>query len=262
MLMPPLIPRPSEGAAVHDTFSDTRRIVATVRTTRGTMKTMSVFQSLRGIIHGRRPREFIMPQALHAPEGTLPLTLRPCTLDDEGELQSLRWRNRDWLKPWQSDDPLGGPGLSFNEWIHAQREYERDGTAALFLITDGTRIVGQVSLGAIAYGAIRTGLVGYWVDREMAGHGIAPLAVAVLADWAFDAADGPKLHRIEIAILPQNRRSRRVPQKLGAVDEGLRRRYMYVNGQWRDHESYALFAEDRPQGGLAQALADGSLPAA
>ena len=182
-----------------------------------------------------------MPQVLHAPEGTLPLTLRPCTLDDEDELQSLRWRNRDWLKPWQSDDPLGGPGLSFNEWIHAQREYERDGTAALFLIID---------------------LVGYWVDREMAGHGIAPLAVAVLADWAFDAADGPKLHRIEIAILPQNRRSRRVPQKLGAVDEGLRRRYMYVNGQWRDHESYALFAEDRPQGGLAQALADGSLPAA
>ncbi|MEJ5921047.1 GNAT family protein [Bifidobacterium thermophilum] len=203
-----------------------------------------------------------MPQALYAPEGVMPIMLRPCTPDDEDELQSLRWRNRDWLKPWQSDDPLGGPGLSFNEWIRVQREYEREGTAALFLITDCTRIVGQVSLGAIAYGAMRTGLVGYWVDREVAGHGIAPLAVAVLADWAFDAPDGPRLHRIEIAILPQNRRSRRVPQKLGAIDEGLHRRYMYVNGQWRDHESYALFAEDRPQGGLAQALADGRLPAA
>ncbi|KAB8299635.1 GNAT family N-acetyltransferase [Bifidobacterium apri] len=227
------------------------------------MKAMSVLQSLRGIMHDRRPREFVMPKTLTAPSGATPIGLRPCTLDDEDELQALRWRNQAWLSPWDSDDPLGGPGLTFNQWVCDLRRREREGSGALFVIVEHGRIVGQVSLGAITYGAMRSGLAGYWVDEAVAGRGIAPLAVAMLADWAFDCPDGPRLHRIEIAIIPDNYRSRRVAQKLGAIDEGLRRQYMHVNGRWRDHESYVLFAQDRPAGGLAAALAaHGQVPRA
>ena len=216
---------------------------------------MSVLQSFRGIMHGRPPREFVMPKSFTAPAGATPIELRPCTLDDEDELQTLRWRNQAWLSPWDSDDPLGGPGLTFNQWVCELRRRERDGSGALFLITEHGRIVGQVSLGAITYGAMRTGLVGYWVDEAVAGRGIAPLAVAIVADWAFDCPDGPRLHRIEIAIIPDNHRSRRVAEKLGAIDEGVRRQYMHVNGRWRDHESYVLFAQERPSDGLAAAFA-------
>lgn len=216
---------------------------------------MSVLQSFRGIMHGRPPREFVMPKSLTAPAGATPIELRPCTLDDEDELQTLRWRNQAWLSPWDSDDPLGGPGLTFNKWVCELRRRERDGSGALFLITEHGRIVGQVSLGAITYGAMRTGLVGYWVDEAVAGRGIAPLAVAIVADWAFDCLDGPRLHRIEIAIIPDNHRSRRVAEKLGAIDEGVRRQYMHVNGRWRDHESYVLFAQEHPSDGLAAAFA-------
>lgn len=216
---------------------------------------MSVLQSFRGIMHGRPPREFVMPKSLTAPADATPIELRPCTLDDEDELQTLRWRNQAWLSPWDSDDPLGGPCLTFNQWVCELRRRERDGSGALFLITEHGRIVGQVSLGAITYGAMRTGLVGYWVDEAVAGRGIAPLAVAILADWAFDCPDGPRLHRIEIAIIPDNHRSRRVAEKLGAIDEGVRRQYMHVNGRWRDHESYVLLAQERPFDGLAAAFA-------
>lgn len=206
-------------------------------------------------MHGRPPREFVMPKSLTAPADATPIELRPCTLDDEDELQTLRWRNQAWLSPWDSDDPLGGPGLTFNQWVCELRRRERDGSGALFLITEHGRIVGQVSLGAITYGAMRTVLVGYWVDEAVAGRGIAPLAVAILADWAFDCPDGPRLHRIEIAIIPDNYRSRRVAEKLGAIDEGVRRQYMHVNGRWRDHESYVLLAQERPFDGLAAAFA-------
>ena len=73
-------------------------------------------------------------------------------------------------------------------------------------------------------------------------------AVALLADWALLDEAGPRLHRIEIAILPENRRSLRVAQKLEAHHEGLRPKYMFVRGAWRDHETYSLLADDAPEG--------------
>jgi ribosomal-protein-alanine N-acetyltransferase len=105
-------------------------------------------------------------------------------------------------------------------------------------------IVGQISLGAISYGSMRTAVMGYWVDQRYAGRGITPMAAALLADWALRDASGPRLHRLEIAILPQNERSKRVVNKIGAHYEGVRRRYMFIRGQWRDHETYSLLEDD------------------
>ena len=105
---------------------------------------------------------------------------------------------------------------------------------------------------------MRTGVVGYWVDQCYAGHGFPPMAVALLADWALTDPFGPVLHRLEIAILPDNARSLAVVRKVGAHHEGLRERYMYVNGQWRDHVTFALLAEDAGQG-FANRLASQNL---
>ena len=98
----------------------------------------------------------------------------------------------------------------------------------------------------------------YWVDERCAGRGYAPMAVALLADWAMFDPTGPRLHRMEIDILPENKRSRAVARKVGATLEGVRRAYMYVNGQWRDHESYVLMAEDAPNGFTARLMTGNS----
>ena len=95
---------------------------------------------------------------------------------------------------------------------------------------------------------MRSGVIGYWVDESYIGRGFAPTAVAVLADWALADAAGPRLHRLEIAVLPENERSLAVARKVGARHEGIRSRYMYVRGQWRDHETFALLAEDAGEG--------------
>lgn len=56
---------------------------------------------------------------------------------------------------------------------------------------------------------------------------------------------GPlRLHRLEVAIRPENRNSLRVVEKLGLRREGLREAYMHVDGAWRDHVVYVLHAED------------------
>lgn len=194
-----------------------------------------------------------MPAVLPvAGEAGLPVRLRPLTIDDEPEWNGVRWDNADWLAPWDSGDPMHGSPLTFNAWIQRQRRSEQDGTGALFAIVHQSRIVGQVSLGAVCYGSMRTGVVGYWVSHRYAGRGFAPLAVALLADWAFADPAGPQLHRLEIAILPENHRSRRVVEKLHAHAEGVRPRYMYINGRWRDHETYSLLAEDMGGGFAAR----------
>lgn len=61
---------------------------------------------------------------------------------------------------------------------------------------------------------------------------------------------------MEIDLVPENERSRAVVRKVGARYEGVKKRYMYINGIWRDHESYSLLAEDAPQGFVRRLLSD------
>jgi ribosomal-protein-alanine N-acetyltransferase len=68
------------------------------------------------------------------------------------------------------------------------------------------------------------------------------------------------LHRMEICIRPENEPSLRVVEKLGFRYEGLRRRFIHINGDWRDHFCFALTVEELPQGVLRRWL-DGKVPA-
>jgi len=208
----------------------------------------------------RRPgnNSFEMPEFIQSHSMRVPVSLRPLTGADYDEWNEVRWRNDAWLKPWESGDPLHGAPITYKEWMKQLRRNERAGTGAVFAIEQHGRIVGQVSLGAICYGAMRSGVVGYWVDERCAGRGYAPMAVALLADWAMFDPTGPRLHRMEIDILPENKRSRAVARKVGATLEGVRRAYMYVNDQWRDHESYVLMAEDAPNGFTARLMTGNS----
>ena len=153
---------------------------------------------------------------------------------------------------------MHGSPMTYNQWMQQMRHNEQTGRGVVFAIDYHEHIVGQISLGAIDLGSMRTGVIGYWVDQRYAGHGFAPMAVALLADWAMFDPTGPRLHRMEIDILPENKRSRAVARKVGATLEGVRRAYMYVNGQWRDHESYVLMAEDAPNSFTARLMTGNS----
>jgi ribosomal-protein-alanine N-acetyltransferase len=85
------------------------------------------------------------------------------------------------------------------------------------------------------------------VDERLAGRGIIPTAVALAVDYCFEVM---RLHRIEIAIRPENEKSLRVVTKLGFRPEGLRPRYLHIDGDWRDHLVFALNAEEVPGGML------------
>jgi ribosomal-protein-alanine N-acetyltransferase len=126
------------------------------------------------------------------------------------------------------------------------RREARQGLAMPWVITYGGRFVGQLTVGSIVWGSARSGQVGYWIDEAVAGRGVTPTALAMAADFCFLTVG---LHRLEASIRPENQASRRVVEKLGFREEGLRRRFLHIDGSWRDHLCYALTAED-VRGGL------------
>jgi [ribosomal protein S5]-alanine N-acetyltransferase len=177
--------------------------------------------------------------------------LRPLRYRDASAWRRLRQENRDWLLPWEATSPdPDTPPLRFRQLVRSMNREARAGRALPFTITVAGQVVGQLSVVGISWGSLRSGHVGYWVSRDVAGQGIVPTAVALVTDYCLLRAG---LHRIEVNIRPENTASLRVVAKLGFRDEGLRRRYLHIDGAWRDHRTFALCTEDLPVGGLLAA---------
>jgi ribosomal-protein-alanine N-acetyltransferase len=125
------------------------------------------------------------------------------------------------------------------------------GTGYGFGIFVEGQLGGEITLSSIQRGPFQNAFVGYWVDQAMAGKGLAPEATVVVLRFAFEEL---ALHRIEVAIVPRNRASRRVVEKLELRQEGVALRYLEIDGRWEDHVRYAITSEewaDR-RGDLAQ----------
>ncbi len=103
------------------------------------------------------------------------------------------------------------------------------------------RFCGQLTIGNIVRGALRSAWIGYWVSESDGGRGIATAALALGVDHGF----GPVgLHRIEATVRPENLASRAVLRRVGFREEGLLERYLDVDGEWRDHLLVAMTVDE------------------
>ena len=178
------------------------------------------------------------------------LCLRPLRQRDSREWRTVRARNAEWLRPWEATSPepaLDAPP-TYSAMVRRLRNEAREGRTMPFVIAFGGALVGQLTVGGISWGSLRSAHIGYWVDQRVAGRGIMPTAVAMATDHCFEVG----LHRMEINIRPENLASRRVVEKLGFRPEGLRPRYLHIDGDWRDHLSFALTVDEVPGGLLAR----------
>ncbi|MFE2292599.1 GNAT family N-acetyltransferase [Streptomyces sp. NPDC059452] len=181
------------------------------------------------------------------------IVLRPIKMRDQRVWREVNRRNRDWLRPWEATVPPPAPGgpvaqrPTYRQMVRHLRAEAHAGRMLPFAIEYEGRLVGQLTVAGITWGSMCSGHIGYWVDQGVAGRGVMPTAVALAVDHCFRSVG---LHRIEVCIRPENAPSRRVVEKLGFRSEGVRPRYLHIDGAWRDHLIFALTAEEVPEGML------------
>lgn len=185
----------------------------------------------------------------HLTEGDV--ELRPLRRSDAEDWLALRARNADWLQPWEatSPEPQTGPPPTFGQYVRLLNRQARAGEVLPFAVVHAGELVGQLTVASVQRGSLCSASIGYWISEHVAGRGIIPTAVAMAVDHCL----GPVgLHRVEIAIRPENAASLRVVAKLGLREEGLRERYLHIQGRWCDHRVFAVTAEEVPDGLLAR----------
>lgn len=174
------------------------------------------------------------------------VVMRPLVPADFAEWREVRNRNAEWLTKWEPSRPPGSPDVINDRHAFAARcnarERERHlGTGFGFGVFVDGRFGGEMNLSSVQRGPFQNCYVGYWIDEALAGHGYTPEALVAVLQFGFEELG---LHRMQIAIIPRNKASRRVVEKLDIREEGVAVKYLEINGAWEDHVRYAMTSED------------------
>ena len=144
--------------------------------------------------------------------------------------------SRELHRPWV-DPPATRE--RFLKYLESRQGARDDGF--LLCKVDSGEIVGVVNLNCIVRGHFQSAFLGYYINAAFSGRGFMTEGIGLVAKYAF-AEMG--LHRLEANIQPENAASIAVARKCGFRKEGFSPRYLKVFGEWRDHERWALLAED------------------
>jgi ribosomal-protein-alanine N-acetyltransferase len=175
------------------------------------------------------------------------LRLRPLTVADRRVWRRVRQRNAGWLSRWDATTPPGADSRprTFSAMVWAMHREARAGRQLPFAVEYDGEFVGQITVNNIVRGSAQFASIGYWIDQDHAGKGIMTRAVAMAIDHCFFVL---KLHRIEVAIRPENTASLRIVEKLDIREYGYAARYLHIDGDWRDHRLFAITREECPEG--------------
>lgn len=171
--------------------------------------------------------------------------LRPIRLRDAAQWSRLRLADRAQLEPWEPTANAEWPVRhALSAWptvCSSLRAEARKGRMLPYVIELDGQFAGQLTIGNVTHGALRSAWIGYWVESGSTGGGVATAALALGLDHCF----GPvMLHRVEATVRPENAASRAVLGKVGFREEGLLKRYLEVDGAWRDHLLVAITIEE------------------
>jgi ribosomal-protein-alanine N-acetyltransferase len=169
--------------------------------------------------------------------------LRLPAKEDAHAFLDMVLRNREHFRPYEPRRPasyftLGGQR---DQIAAAQRQAEQGERFEFGIWERNGVLVGRISLGGISRGALQNAYLGYGIDVEHSGRGYATQAVRLAVRVAFDDLG---LHRVQAAVVPENLASARVLSKVGFREEGLARRYLFLDGQWKDHRMFAMTVDD------------------
>lgn len=157
--------------------------------------------------------------------------------DDARELLDYYIRNEDHLKNFEPTRDKNFYTIEVQRKILLESyRHLMSGISSDLGIYIGDKLIGKVKLSNIVYGVFRSGILGYSIDKDYQGKGYMREAVNLILDYAKNYLD---LHRIEASILVDNDKSKGVLLGCGFEEVGINRKYLYINGKWRDHITFA-----------------------
>jgi ribosomal-protein-alanine N-acetyltransferase len=183
---------------------------------------------------GVRPSE-IEPEP---PPGGARVHLRVLERGDREAFLALARDSRELHRPWTYPPERGD---QFDD-LFARSRREDFVCLVACLADPAGALAGVFSISQIVRGAFQSAYLGYYANAHHSGQGLMREAMEQVLDHAF----GPLgLHRIEANIQPDNQPSIALARGAGFRLEGFSPRYLLIGGQWRDHERYAITADDR-----------------
>jgi ribosomal-protein-alanine N-acetyltransferase len=172
--------------------------------------------------------------------------IRALSVKDAPAVLDLRVANKDFFEPYEpSRQPLSFTVAAQKAQLEAGvRQWQADlGYAFGIFDIDSDEMIGRVALSNIVWSAWQNATLGYFIAEKYNGRGIATDAVRCACSFAFKEAH---LHRVQAGVMPRNKGSIRVLEKVGFRHEGFSPRYLNINGVWEDHEMLALTVEEWP----------------
>jgi ribosomal-protein-alanine N-acetyltransferase len=164
--------------------------------------------------------------------GTARAYLRHADAADQAEFLQLMRISRHLHQPWIS------PPLTDLMYAQYLARISRDDHEGLLVCQQqDDRIVGVFNINNIVRGSFLSASLGYYAGAPYAGQGLMRDGLELVKDYAFMQLG---LHRLEANIQPDNHRSIALVRKCGFHNEGLSRDFLYINGEWRDHERWTV----------------------
>ena len=158
-------------------------------------------------------------------------------MSDRNEFLAAVARSAALLEPW-----VYAPSNPAQWSTYVRRMRAPDARAFHMRRRNDRALVGVVNLNTIILGGLRQAFVGYYAFLPHAGNGYMTEGLGLVVDLAFGEIG---LHRLEANIQPGNEPSKALAARAGFRCEGFSPRYLQVGGVWRDHERWAITAEER-----------------
>ena len=170
--------------------------------------------------------------------------LRPPKRRDALKWQKLRMSSKSFLVPWEpSWDASSCTRRAYLRYFKNSNYLANMDRAYSFLIfkTEDKSLLGGINIGNVRRGVSQSASLGYWIGEKYSRNGYMKEALKLLIPSLFIDL---RLNRIEAATLEENIASKNLLKKIGFKKEGVLRKYLKINGTWRDHILYGLLEND------------------
>jgi len=161
------------------------------------------------------------------------IRIQALTPNDAEDVLDFHIRNRKYLRCFEPSRDESFYTLDYQKRTLTE-SYKQflNGSGVNFGIYKGKNLIGKIRISNIVIGVFKNAFIGYSMDEQEQNKGYMKEAVKLVVTYAFDELE---LHRVEATTLIDNERSQRVLKKCEFKELGISEKYLYINGEWRDH---------------------------